>query len=164
MSKDLRELECTVRYGSGVCDGGEHGRRLAEQLGTAHVSPNVMTMLGTIKELQDSLDAERQRQSQMERRHEREIEPLRPQRSTVLDAERALSYLARGQCCSHTNTPYAEYWTDGTRTHPGMEAGYHVRRLPDELALGRATLEDALQAVIELCTLVDELHHRIEGR
>lgn len=160
---ELNRLESTVRAGTGVSrEGGVRGSRLAERLGTVDASPDLATLLGTIAELQLSLDRKREQRSEMKRRHMREIEELRPHQTTVADAGRALSRLARGQCCSAS--ALSGFWYGQVRTHPAMTAGYHVRRLVDDLALGRARKEAMLQALIELCDHVDELHHRAEGR
>lgn len=155
-------LEQDVRHGLGVGHGGgPNGIQLASQLGTAGLTPDLMTMMGTIRELQDALRHERvefeERLGDMERLlAERLADP-----HALRDAERALFHLVRGVCPSQSSIE--AYWSDRVRTHRGAPAGYQVRHLASELGLGRATFTEALLAIKELCDTIDCLQHRTEN-
>jgi hypothetical protein len=166
MKTKLASLEQEVRHGPGVGIGdhgarpGPAGYRLAEQLGTAGASPDLVNLLGTIKELQDALRNAEAARASTERQLADLNELVRSDTHAHSNAERALSRLVRGQCCSQSARE--NYSTDHVRMHREMKAGYHVGHLASQLATRRATMQDALEAIAELCETIDKLHHRVD--
>jgi hypothetical protein len=135
--------------------------RLAQQLGTGGMEPDVVTLLTTIKELQDSLARVASERDELAAEVEELREPEGPapiESGAASNAERALARIVHGQCSSQS----ASHWTSHVRMHRGMEAGYHARQLASELAMGRATIGGALEVIAELCETIDALHHQVE--
>lgn len=151
-------LEQEVRWGG--LEEGPATRRLREQLERADHSTDELTLLETIRELQQALVKERHRSDVLAEQLEQQKTRSTPDASTISEASRALTRLMRGECRSQSAVE--QHWDGPVRTHDRLCAGICTRQLATSLLRGQTTTQETLQAICELVDAFDDMSHEIE--